>query len=146
MSISRVVMLVSMALIGFILLLLVFALVVSITASTTWAPVIQIFRDIFMIMFIVEFILVIGATAVLVIQVARFFIMLQTEIKPILDNARETTQTTKATAQFVKKNAADPLIQLKSFFAGLTTFIRELLRIRSLIKPKKSTGADDGTK
>jgi len=145
-SISRIAMLIAIAVIVVVLLPLIFALVVSITASETWAPVIQIFRDTFVIMFLVEFILVIGAVAILVIQVARFFIMLQTEIKPILDNARETANATKATAQFVNKNATDPLIQIKSFFAGLALFIREILRIRSIIKPNKSSGADDDPK
>jgi hypothetical protein len=145
-SVSRIATLVAMGLIGVIVLPLIFALVVSVTASDTWAPVVQIFRDTFVIVFIVEFILVIGATAILVVQIARFFTMLQAEIKPILDNARETTHATKATAQFVNKNAVDPLIQLKSFFAGLTTFIREILQIRSLIKPNKSSGVDDDAK
>ena len=142
-SITRIATLIAIAVMVVVLLPLIFALVVSLTASETWAPVVQIFRDTFVIMFIVEFILVIGATAILVVQVARFFIMLQTEIKPILDNARETTKATKATAQFVGRNTVDPLIQIKGFFAGLAVFIRELLRIRSIIKPNKSSGADD---
>lgn len=144
-SISRIATLVSVAVIIVVLLPLIFALIVSITASETWAPVVQIFRDTFVIICFVESTLIIGATAILVVQVARFFIMLQTEIKPIMDNARETTSTTKATAKFVNKNAVDPLIQISAFFAGLKTFIRELLRIRSIIKPKKSSGTDDDT-
>lgn len=137
MSMSRIVKLATGATIATILLLLVVALVAALTAAETWAPVIQIFRDVLMVVFIMQGILVIGATAILILQIARFVVMLQTEIKPILDNARETTNATKATAQFVSKNASDPLIQIKSFFAGLTTFIRELLRIRSVIKPRK---------
>ncbi len=142
-SISRIATLVSIAVIIVVLLPLIFALVVSVTASETWAPVVQIFRDTFVIICFVESTLVIGATAILVVQIARFFIMLQTEIKPIMDNARETTNTAKATASFVNKNAVDPLIQITAFFAGLKTFIRELLRIRSIIKPKKTSGTND---
>jgi uncharacterized membrane protein (DUF106 family) len=144
-SISRIAMLVSIGLSSLILIPLIFALAVSLTASETWAPVVQIFRDTFIIVFFIEFILVIGATSILIVQIARFFSMLQSEIKPILDNARETTKTTKATAKFVNQNAVDPLIQIKSFFAGLATFIREILRIRSLIKPTNSSGAEDDT-
>jgi hypothetical protein len=69
--------------------------------------------------------------------------MLQTEVKPIIDNARETTQTTRVTAEFVKTNAVDPFLQLKTFLAGLTTFIRELLKIRALLNPDEN--AEDNT-
>lgn len=145
MSVSRIATWAAGITIAIILGLLIFALIVSVTASETWSPVIQIFRDILVVLFVVEGILVVGAIAILTIQIARFFVLLQVEIKPILDNARETTKATKATAQFVSKNAADPLIQIKSFFAGFGTFIREILRIRRLIKPNKSStsGADD---
>jgi len=138
MSITRMVMIGAVGLIIFVLLFLVFGLIVSLTASETWAPVVQIFRDIFIVIMVVELILVIGGLAILIIQIARFVIMLQTEIKPILDNARETTKSTRTTAEFVKKNATDPIIQLKSFFAGLSIFIRELLKIRRILNPKPS--------
>ncbi len=138
MSISRMVMIGAGGLIVFILLFLVFGLVVSLTAAETWAPVIQIFRDIFVVIMVMELILVIGALAILIVQIARFFIMLQSEVKPILDNAREATKATRNTAEFVQKNATSPIIQLKGFLAGLSTFIRELLKIRSLLNPKPS--------
>ena len=140
MSVTRMVMIGAVALIIFVLLFLIFGLVASLTASETWAPVLQIFRDIFIVIMVVELILVIGGFAILIVQIARFVIMLQTEIKPILDNARETTKATRNTAEFVKKNATDPIIRLKSFFAGLSMFIRELLKIRSILNPKPSNG------
>lgn len=147
MSVTRIVKIAAMAIIGLILGLFVFALIVSVTASETWAPVIQIIRDTVTIVLMVQGILIIGAIAILILQIARFVNLLQTEIKPILDNARETTQATKATAQFVSKNAVEPIIQLKIFFAGLTAFIRELLKIRSVIRPKKtSKETNDGSK
>ena len=37
-------------------------------------------------------------------------------------------------------NAVDPLIQLKSFLAGLLAFLRELLRIRGLVTPDEDNG------
>lgn len=143
MSISRMVMLGAGGVIAVILGLVIFALIVSLTAAETWAPVVQIFRDILVVIFIVEGILVVGSIAILILQIARFVVLLQIEIKPILDNARETTRTTKATAQFVSKNSADPIIQIQSFFVGLAAFIRELLRIRRLIKPNESGKSGD---
>ena len=82
-----------------------------------------------------ESVLVIAALTILLLQAAGFLIMLRSEIKPILDNARETTRLSKATAQFVNSNALDPLIQIKSFLAGLLAFLRELIRLRAAVVP-----------
>ncbi|MDE2777388.1 MAG: hypothetical protein OXI77_15765 [Chloroflexota bacterium] len=116
-----------------ILILFGAALVAALTAAETWAPVIRIFRDIFLLILILESILVVAALAILMLQAAGFFIMLKTEVKPIIDNARETTRLSKATAQFINSNAVDPIIQIKSFLSGLLAFLRELIRIRNLV-------------
>lgn len=116
-----------------ILILLGAALVAALTAAETWAPLIQIIRDVLLMILIMESILVIAAFAILMLQAAGFLIMLKTEVKPILDNAREATRLSKAMAQFINSNAADPLIQIKSFLSGLLAFLRELIRIRHLV-------------
>ena len=116
-----------------ILILLGAALTAALTAADTWAPLIQILRDVLLMILIMESILVIAALAILMLQAAGFLIMLKTEVKPILDNARETTRLSKATAQFINSNAVDPLIQIKSFLSGLLAFLRELIRIRNLV-------------
>lgn len=123
------------AILGILLILILFgaALAAALTAAETWAPVIRIFRDIFLLILILESVLVIAALAILMLQAAGFFIMLKTEVKPIINNARETTRLSKATAQFINDNAVDPLIQIKSFLAGLLAFLRELIRIRNLV-------------
>lgn len=141
-TVSRITMLATGVLIALVLALFVFALVIALTASETWMPVMQIMRDTITIVAFMLVILIISSIAILIVQVAHLVNLLQTEIKPILDNARETAKATKATAQFVSKNALDPIIQLKSFFAGLGAFIRELLKIRSVIKPNKSAKED----
>ena len=123
------------AILGILILLLLFgaALAAALTAAETWAPIIRIFRDVFLLLLILEAALVILALAILMLQAAGFLIMLKTELKPIIDNARETTRLSKATAQFINSNAVDPLIQIKSFLSGLLAFLRELIRIRSLV-------------
>ena len=144
-SISRFVKLASLLLLLLILALFGFALVISLTAAEDWAPLIQIFRDIFIVILVLETALIVTALAILLLQAAGFIIMLKTEIKPILDHARETTRLTRATAEFVSQNSIDPLIQIKSFLSGLLGFLRELLRIRGLLQPE-SEGADDTAK
>ncbi len=133
-SISTIVKLSAAILILFILALLAFALVAALTAAETWAPFLQIFRDVLIIIVVVEAVLIVTAFAILILQAAGFIIMLKTEIKPILDNARETTRLTKATAEFVSQNSVDPLIQIKSFISGLLGFLREIIRIRALLQ------------
>ncbi len=125
-----------------ILLLVVAALAAALTAAETWAPFIQIVRDVLLLILILESLLIIGALAIFLLQVAGFLIMLKTEIKPILDNARETTRLSKATAEFINSNAVDPLIQIKSFLAGLLAFLRELIRIRGLVAPDQANTDD----
>lgn len=115
------------------MILLGAALTAALTAPATWAPLIQIFRDVLLIILILESILVIAALAILMLQAAGFLIMLKTEVKPILNNARETTRLSKATAQFINSNAVDPLIQIRSFLSGLLAFLREMIRIRNLV-------------
>ena len=116
-----------------ILILLVASLAAALTAAETWAPLFQILRDVLLMILLMESILVIAALAILMLQAAGFLIMLKTEVKPILDNARETTRLSKATAQFINSNAVDPLIQIRSFLSGLLAFLRELIRIRNLV-------------
>lgn len=116
-----------------ILSLLIAALAAALTAAETWAPFLRIFRDVFLLILLLESVLIIAALAILMLQAAGFLIMLRSEIKPILDNARETTRLSRATAQFINSNAVDPLIQIKSFLSGLLAFLRELIRIRGLV-------------
>lgn len=144
-SIMRVIKVVAAIFILLIVALLISALVMALTAAERWAPFIQIFRDVFVLILVLESILVIAAIAILTLQAAGFLIMLRSEIKPILDNARETTRLSKATAKFINSNAADPLIQIKSFLAGFLGFLRELLRIRNLvtIEESKSEATDE---
>ncbi|MDE2748714.1 MAG: hypothetical protein OXI34_07110 [Chloroflexota bacterium] len=139
-KITRLIKLTSIAGILIILALLAAAMVAALTAAETWAPLIQIFRDILLLILILEAVLVITAFAILMLQAAGFLIMLKTEVKPILDNARETTRLSKATAQFINSNAVDPLIQIKSFLTGLLAFLRELIRIHNLVTVDEGRG------
>lgn len=132
-SITRLIKVAAISGILAILLLLIAALAAALTAAETWAPFLRIFRDVFLLILLLESVLIIAALAILMLQAAGFLIMLRSEIKPILDNARETTRLSRATAQFINSNAVDPLIQIKSFLAGLLAFLRELIRIRGLV-------------
>ena len=122
--------------------LLAFALIIALTAAEAWAPVVQIARDVVVMILVLETALIVLALAILLLQAASFIIMLKTEIKPILDHTRETTRLTRATAEFVSRNSLDPLIQIKSFLSGLLGFLREMIRIRSLLQ-STAAGEDE---
>lgn len=132
-KITRLIKLTAILGILFILVLIGAALAAALTDAESWAPIIRIFRDIFLLILILESVLVIAALAILMLQAAGFLIMLKSEVKPIIENARETTRLSRATAQFINSNAVDPLIQIKSFLSGLLVFLREMIRIRNLV-------------
>lgn len=140
-KIARVIKIAGILGILLILLLLLAALAAALTAAEAWAPVIQIFRDIFLLILLLESVLLIAAICILLLQAAAFLIMLRAELKPILENARETARLSRATAQFVNSNAVDPLIQIKSFLAGLLAFLRELIRLRAAISEDQDEAA-----
>ncbi|MCY4246303.1 MAG: hypothetical protein OXE95_01840 [Chloroflexi bacterium] len=122
-----------------ILGLMAAAVVMALAAADTWGPVIRIVRDVMLLILLLESALLIAALAILMLQLAGFFVMLRAEIKPVLENVRETARLGKATATFVNDNAVAPLIQFKSFLAGLLAFLRELMRIRGLLTSDDAT-------
>lgn len=99
-------------------------------------------RDILLILLVMEGILVLIALTALVLQVARLAGMLQNEVKPILDDSKETVEIARDTAQFVGRNVTSPLVKMKAFWAGLVVFVREILGIRRAIKKRDRSEAD----
>ena len=60
--------------------------------------------------------------------------LIQTETKPILDDAAAAAKIAKGTAEFVGDNVAEPIIKTGSFFAGLGVFLREVGGIRRALR------------
>src|SRR5690606_35441839 len=79
------------------------------------APTVQIIRDIFIIILACQGILVIGALAILITQIARLINLLQNEVMPILRNTQETIDTARGTVEFVGENLTEPVIRLNAF-------------------------------
>jgi nitrate reductase gamma subunit len=51
-------------------------------------------------------------------------IILQNEIKPILDSTNETVSTLRGTTQFLGDHLAEPVIKLNEYLAGLSSFLK----------------------
>lgn len=134
---------------GLIFLIFLFGVGLAVLADPgPTAQRISLLRDIFIIVMALQMIVIIVALAALVVQFAKLVNLLTNEVKPILDNAQEATDTARGTAQFVGSNVTGPIVQLKSFMAGLFVFLRELGGIRRAIRPSRKgrsgASADDG--
>ena len=87
-------------------------------------------RDIFIIFMALEFLLVGGVMVILIIQLARLTLLLQNEIKPILDSTNETANTLRGTTVFLSEHLVEPVLKLNQYMAGLN-------RILSFFKSEK---------
>ncbi len=96
------------------------------------------FRDLFVIVLVLEGILILAAIAVLIVQVSRMINLLKREARPILTNIQETTHTARGTVEFVGKNVSEPVIKASSFVAGASVFIREIGGIRRALRKDKA--------
>jgi len=93
-------------------------------------------RDILFIIAIFLLVCIVIAATALVLQLARLAETLRGEIRPMLDNTREATETVRGTARFVGKNVTEPIITGSAMLAGVLVFLRELGGIRRAIRKR----------
>lgn len=133
-SIQKIAITAVIGLAAAIVLLFLIALVLAIRDVDRAAPIIQILRDLFIIVLALESILICFALVVLIAQVARLINLLQNEFKPILQNTQETVKSAKGTVEFVGNNVTEPIVRVSSFAAGLGVLVRELGGIRRALR------------
>jgi predicted nucleic acid-binding Zn ribbon protein len=109
-----------------ILALIVVGLVLLLQPGTDTERV----RDIFIIFMALEFLLIGIVMTILIIQLARLTLLLQNEIKPILDSTNETANTLRGTTVFLSEHLVEPVLKLNQYMAGLN-------KILSFFKPEK---------
>jgi hypothetical protein len=136
MDIKKMVMIGAGGLIGAIVIVLILGVILAATNSTTIATIVQIVRDIVIILLALEGVLIVLALAILILQVARLINLLQTEVKPVLDNAQETMKTAQGTMEFVTNNVAEPIIKASGFLAGASVVAGNVFGIRRAIRRK----------
>lgn len=76
-------------------------------------------RDIAIVVLAVESILIGVVLILLLWQVRQLVSLLQHEVKPILDAARQTIGTVKGTTTIVSETVVTPAIQISSLLAGV---------------------------
>jgi hypothetical protein len=87
-------------------------------------------RDIFIIVLALEFMVLGIALVVLLVQLSRLILLLQLEIRPMLESASEAINTVRGTTDFLSENLIQPVIQLNSSLAGL----RRLLQLFNVFR------------
>lgn len=134
-TLRNVVVLAGGGVIGVIVLLFLIALLIVLFGDPEWWAIrMQYFRDLALIFLTLQGILIVTGIAVLVLQVARFVNLLRSEVKPITDDAQSAVREVRATSAFVSKNAVQPVIRFQAFFAGVATFVSELLQLKRLAR------------
>jgi hypothetical protein len=137
-TIGRITMIIAGVLIGLVILVFVAGLALALIGNARDnAPKVQIIRDIFIIILAFQSILIIGALAVLIAQIARLINLLQNEVMPILKNTQDTVSTARTTVEFVGNNMIEPVIRLNAYLAAMTILLRELFGIRRAVRRSK---------
>lgn len=109
---------------------LIIAIVGGISGSEGVAAAFRILRDFFIIVLALQGILISVALVVLILQLTALINLLRNEIKPIIDETRQTLTTVRGTAQFVSQNVAAPVIRVSAAVAGARAFLGELAGLR----------------
>ena len=98
-----------------VLVLVIVSLVLLVQPGTDTAQV----RDISIIFMALEFLLIGIVMIVLIVQLARLTLLLQNEIKPILDSTNETVNTLRGTTVFLSEHLVEPVLKMNQYLAGL---------------------------
>lgn len=83
-------------------------------------------RDLVIIAFALEILVVGVALIVVAVQLARLLHLLRHEIKPILEQASDTIGALRGTARLVSENVAAPVVKLSGALAGALRFLKML--------------------
>ena len=138
-TVQRIVFLSSGILGGVIVIIFVIGLLLAFTSELEITALrIQYIRNLFMIVIGLEGMLIIGAIAVLIVQITRLFNMVKRDVKPVLTTAQDTVNTAKGTVEFVGDNAVRPIIRASAFASGLGVVIRDMGGIRRAIRRTKN--------
>jgi hypothetical protein len=84
-------------------------------------------RDIAIIVLAVESIIIGIFLTILIFQVRRLLILLEREIKPILESAKGTVNTAQRTTKFVSDALVSPLIKVASYASAVRSAVEVLV-------------------
>jgi hypothetical protein len=71
---------------------------------------------------------VIGVLLLLtLVQIRKLVRLLRDQIKPLLQDAKDTMQTVQGTSRFVSDNLVRPIVKAQSYTAGVRSAVQQLL-------------------
>jgi hypothetical protein len=111
-------------------LLLLVGLLVAISFMVGNPATTETLRDVAIILLALEGFLIGLALIILIIQLARLTVLLESEVKPILQSTNETINTLRGTTTFLSDNLATPVIRANSAFSAVRRAIQLLRPIR----------------
>lgn len=137
-TLRRVVILAAIGFIALIAAPFVIGVVIAAVSDVGgFADIVRTVRDIALIILaLVSSVIAIGI-AVLILQVAQLIGLVQTDIKPLLEELRATATATRGTVKFVGDTVSTPVVKASGFLAGLGVFIREMGGIRRAIRHRE---------
>ncbi len=115
---------------GVLTLLLIAAAVLLAFNAERAAPVVEIIRDVIVIVIALEFAVIGAALVVFLVQVARFINLMNNEVQPILGSAQDTVDALRGTAIFVNRHATRPIIDAAAALGGFSRVMKDTNRIR----------------
>lgn len=121
---------------GICLLLFIIAIAIGLLSgnSTAAADFVAIIRDLLLILMVLQGMLIGVGLLVVIFQLAALLNVLQTEIDPVIDEAKQTVSTVKGTAQFVSRHVAEPIIQTRTRIRQAQHFAEEASGLQGLMK------------
>jgi hypothetical protein len=93
-------------------------------------------RDIFVILLALESLVVGVALVILIIQIASLINLINNDIRPVVEETRETLNIVKGTSTFIGDQLVKPVIRINSYVAGLIK-LAELFSSRRKGKKEK---------
>jgi amino acid permease len=120
---------ISVSVIGVVLLALVITAIYFLLRPQTPADLVGKIRDVFIIVVGLETLIIGVALVILLIQLASLINLLQNEVRPILQATSETVNNLRGTAEFLSKNAVEPVVKLNSYLASIQRVL-ELMGIK----------------
>ncbi len=121
---------------GLIVVLVLFALVLltgvvlAVIAMLNNPAATQTIRDIVIVFLALESLLIGIALVILIVQLAQLTILIQQEVKPILDSTNETMSTLRGTTSFLSENIVRPVVKASGSVAAFK-------RALDLFKPSR---------
>lgn len=102
-------------------------------SSQTMTDFVAVLRDMFIILLALQGLVIGVALIVLIVQLAALLNILQNEISPIVDGAREAVGNVKGTTEFVGKHVTDPIIKGYAMATGARQFMKEASGIQDIM-------------